>query len=70
MGLHHLYVDRSLLEAMHAATFESTPLSGRIQVTLPEDKGLFFVLKEQALIDLDERERMVSMRIERGWVPR
>lgn len=70
IDLDYVYVPRSLLERAREATFESTPLSGRIQVTLPEDKSLFWILKGHADIDLDERERMVRIRITRGWAPR
>jgi len=70
MGLQYVYVPRSLLEAMNQATFESTPLSGRIQVSLPPDQGLLFKTVGEVLIDLDEGERMVNVQIQRGDVPR
>lgn len=70
MGLRYVYVPRSLLEAMHQATFESTPLSGRIQVSLPEDKGLLSKAVGEVLIDLDEDERMVNLGVQRQKVPR
>jgi hypothetical protein len=70
MDLHYLYVPRSMLEAMRQATFESTPLSGRIQVSLPEDKRIFYKTVGEVLIDLDEGERMVSLQLQRGNVPR
>lgn len=70
MGLHYVYAPRRLLEAMNQATFESTPLSGRIQVSLPPEKGFLFETVGHADIDLDERERMVSLRIKRFSRPR
>ena len=70
MGLHYVYVPRSMLEATHQGTYKSKPLSGRIQVSLPPDKGLLFKTVGHVLIDLDADERVVNLRIERGDVPR
>ena len=70
MDLRYLYVPRSMLEATHQATFESIPLSGRVQVSLPEDKRVFYKTVGHVLIDLDEVERVVSLRVDRGNVPR
>lgn len=70
IGLHHVYVPRTMLEATHQGTYESEPLSGRLQVSLPPDKGLLFKTVGHAFIDLDETERMINLRIERSEVPR
>jgi hypothetical protein len=72
MSAKYLYVPRSHLEAMGQGTFGSTPLSGRIQVDLPPapSKRIFHETVGWALIDLDEAERVVSLRFDRGDRPR
>lgn len=72
MNLKHLYVPRSSLENRGEGRFGSTPLSGRIQVDLPPapSKRILHETVGWALVDLDEAERVVSLRFERGDRPR
>lgn len=70
MDLDYLYVPRSELIAMGQDAFEGEPLSGHIQINLPAEKGLLFITKGWVFIDLDTDERIISVRLQRGRVPR
>jgi hypothetical protein len=59
----YTYVPRASLELTNETTFEGQPLTGRFDVCTPHEPQLFYMKQAFIYIELDERERVVNVRI-------
>jgi hypothetical protein len=61
------YVSREDLERTNEATFQGTPLSGRLEVSTPWEDRFMRLQWATVFIDLDEHERVVNVRVRKNW---